>query len=283
MLLQDLGPAQTLSAMDKFAAAIPGGMSSTVFCGVLEPDTGDLVYSSAGHPPPIVAQPGGETRLLDEGRSPALGVRPTIDRHEARWHLRPRATLLLYTDGLVERRRVSLDVGIAQAGEVLAAGRPDAIRDVADRLMTRMAPAGGYEDDIALLLYRYPGPLELKFQAATDQLAPARAALRDWLGRCDLSVRTAQDVLIAVGEAVANAYEHGSGGASGDPISLTASATATDLYLTITDRGRWKDSAPVPGAYRGHGLPLMRALMTEVAVAPGPDGTTVDMRLRIAP
>lgn len=283
MLLQDVGPAQTLKAMDKFAAVIPGGMSSTVFCGVLEPRTGDLVYSSAGHPPPIVAQPGGEIRLLDEARSPALGVLPYIERSEARWHLRPRATLLLYTDGLVERRRARLDVGIAQAAEVLAAGRPDPVRDVADRLMTQLAPAAGYEDDIALLIYRYPGPLELRFPAGTDQLAPARADLRDWLGRCNLSVRTAQDVLIAAGEAVANAYEHGSGGASGQPITLTATATATDLYLTVTDRGRWKDSAPIPGAYRGHGLPLMRTLMTEVTVSPGQDGTMVAMRLRITP
>jgi anti-sigma regulatory factor (Ser/Thr protein kinase) len=127
------------------------------------------------------------------------------------------------------------------------------------------------------------GQLELAFPAGTGQLAPARAALREWLGRCDLTPRTAQDVLIAAGEAMANAYEHGSGGASGQPISLTAVATGTDLFLTVTDSGRWKNSACVPGAFRGHGLPLMRALMTEVTVTPGATGTTVRMRLTITP
>ncbi len=289
LLLQDISPAQMLSAMDRFAAVTPGGMSSTVFCGVLDPRTGELVYSSAGHPPPVVAQPDGEIRLLDEGRSPALAVQPGrpgqpgAGRRDARWLLRPRATLLLYTDGLVERRRARLDAGIDRAAHVLAASRPEPLRDLAGWLMSEMAPAGGYEDDVALLLYRSPGPLELTFPAGTDQLAPVRAALREWLARCELTERTAQDVLIAAGEAVANAYEHGSGGASGEPISLSASATGTDLYLTVTDRGRWKDSAPVPGAYRGHGLPLMRTLMTEVTVSPGQAGTTVRMRLRITP
>lgn len=242
-----------------------------------------LVYSSAGHPPPIVVEPGGAVRLLEEGRSPALAVRPGTERHDARWSVRPRATLLAYTDSLVERRRVRLDAGIERAAEVLAAGRPEPVEDLAGRLMTQMAPPGGYDDDVAVLLYRYPGPLELSFPAGTDQLAPARAALREWLGRCDLTPRTAQDVLIAAGEAMANAYEHGSGGPSGQPIGLTAVANGTDLYLTVTDSGRWKNSAQVPGAFRGHGLPLMRALMTEVTVTTAADGTTVRMRLSIAP
>ncbi|MGI9005520.1 MAG: ATP-binding SpoIIE family protein phosphatase [Streptosporangiaceae bacterium] len=283
LLLQDISPAETLSAMDSYAAVVPGGISSTLFCGVLDPRTGELVYSSAGHPPPIVAQPDGEIRLLDEGRSPALAVQPVTGRRDARWWLRSRATLLLYTNGLVERSRARLEAGIARAAAVLGAGRPEPVRDLAGRLMAELAPAGGYEDDVALLLYRSPGPLELTFPAGPEGLAPVRSALRAWLARCDLTERTAQDVLIAAGEAVANAYEHGSGGASGRPISVTATATGSDLHLTVTDAGRWKESAPVPGAYRGHGLPLMRALMSEVTVTPGPAGTTVRMRLRITP
>jgi anti-sigma regulatory factor (Ser/Thr protein kinase) len=137
-------------------------------------------------------------------------------------------------------------------------------------------------NDVARLR-RHPDPLELTFPAGTDQLAPARAALRGWLARCDLTPRAAQDALIAAGEALANAYEHGCGGASGLPISLTAVATATDVYLTVTDSGRWKEAALVPGAFRGHGLPLMRALMTEVTVIPAAAGTTVRMRLEITP
>ena len=146
-----------------------------------------------------------------------------------------------------------------------------------------MGPAAELQDKLAGAAPAIGHDLGLIQRNGMRQLAPVRAALRQWLARCDLTERTAQDVLIAAGEAVANAYEHGSGGASGQPISLSASATGTDLYLTVTDSGRWKDSAPVPGAYRGHGLPLMRTLMTEVTVHTDKDGTTVRMQLRIAP
>ncbi len=149
--------------------------------------------------------------------------------------------------------------------------------------MTAMAPDGGYEDDVALVLYRHPAPLELTFPADSAQLAPVRASLRTWLSRCGLTHKTMQDVLVAAGEACANAVEHGHRHAPGEQIRLRAAATVTQLRLTVTDTGRWKVSQPVDGTNRGHGIPLMRALMQQVTIKPGDAGTTVDMQLRITP
>jgi anti-sigma regulatory factor (Ser/Thr protein kinase) len=149
--------------------------------------------------------------------------------------------------------------------------------------MTAMAPDGGYEDDVALVLYRHPAPLEVTFPAESAQLAPVRATLRTWLSRCDLSQKMVQDVLVAAGEACANAVEHGHRNAPGKQIQLRAAATVTQLRLTITDTGRWKVSRSANGTNRGHGIPLMRALMQQVTIEPGDAGTTVDMQLRITP
>src|SRR5512142_1723356 len=115
LLLQDASAAQTLSAMDRFAALIPGAICSTVFCGILDRDAGRLTYSSAGHPPGILALPDGRTQLLEDGRSFPLAVRPEIERAEASCAVPARSALLLYTDGLVERRRRPMDTGIAEA------------------------------------------------------------------------------------------------------------------------------------------------------------------------
>ncbi|NEE44669.1 serine/threonine-protein phosphatase, partial [Streptomyces sp. SID8455] len=169
LLLQDASPARTLMALDHFAAGVPGAMCTTVFCGVLNPDTGRLTYSSAGHPPGILAHPDGTTVLLDGGRYAPLAVRPGTARPEAACDVPARATLLLYTDGLVERRRRPLTSGIDQAGEAVQAGRDSAVDDLATQVMERLAPAGGYDDDVALLLYRHPAPLEMTFPAESEQ------------------------------------------------------------------------------------------------------------------
>jgi len=281
LLLQEASAAQTLSAMDRFAAMIPGAICSTVFCGILDAEAGRLTYSSAGHPPGILAHPDGRIQLLGGGRSFPLAVRPAITRTEASCSVPARATLLLYTDGLVERRRRSLNTGIAEAGSAVLAGHGRTVEELADGLMSTLAPDGGYEDDVALVLYRHPAPLELDFAADSAQLAPVRRALRDWLARCDLSQRAAQDVLVAAGEACANAVEHGHRDAPGQPVRLRAAVTASQLRLTVADSGRWKAAQPGANPHRGHGIPLMKALMQRVTIEPDATGTTVDMQLRI--
>ncbi|MFD3754376.1 SpoIIE family protein phosphatase [Streptomyces cyaneofuscatus] len=282
LLLQDASPARTLMALDHFAAGVPGAMCTTVFCGVLTPDTGRLTYSSAGHPPGILAHPDGTTALLDGGRYAPLAVRPGTVRPEAECDVPARATLLLYTDGLVERRRHPLTTGIDRAGEAVQEGRESAVDDLATQVMERLAPAGGYDDDVALLLYRHPAPLEVTFPAESEQLAPVRKALRSWLAQCDVSPQTVQNVLVAAGEACANAIEHGHRHSPGEPIRLRAEALVDDLHLSVMDSGNWKPPQPELNAHRGRGVTLMRAMMQQVTITPSPAGTTVGMHTRIA-
>ncbi|MBH5338759.1 SpoIIE family protein phosphatase [Streptomyces pactum] len=282
LLLQNAGPAHTLMALDHFAAGIPGAVCTTVFCGILDPATGQLTYSSAGHPPAILAHPDGTTRLLDDGRSAPLAVRPGAERPQAECVLPARATLLMYTDGLVERRRRPLTTGIGQASEAIQDGRDVSIDDLATQVMARLAPATGYDDDVALLLYRHPAPLDVTFPAESSQLAPVRQTLRSWLDRCDLPPTTVQNILVAAGEACANAIEHGHRDTPRDEVRLRAEALVDDLHLTISDTGRWKTPDPEANPHRGRGVALMRALMHHVTITPGPVGTTVDMHARIA-
>jgi PAS domain S-box-containing protein len=281
LLLQDTSPAQTLMALDRFAAMLPGAGCATVFCGILDPGTGHLVYSSAGHPPAIVGHPDGSTHLLDGGRSRPVAVRPGLDRPDAEYVVPPRATLLLYTDGLVERRRRPLSAGIGEASVAVQHGLGTPIEDLATEIMTRLAPETGYDDDVALLLYRHPGPLEIEFAAESTRLAPVRSALRGWLDRCGVDPAIVQNVLVAAGEACANAIEHGHREQPGGRIRLRAAATAAELRLTISDSGRWKTPDPSAGPYRGRGIKLMRAFMHTVTVTSGTTGTVVDMQARL--
>ena len=283
LLLEHPDPARVLAGLDRFAALLPGAACTTVFCALLDPTSGELVYSSAGHPPPILAHADGITTIMDGGRGLPVGLRVGRPRDQDRQVIPARATLLLYTDGLVERRRRSLDEGMARAAISIHDGRDIPVEELASHLMTGLAPSDGYEDDVALLLYRQPAPLELDFAADATELAPVRSAVRNWLGRCDLDPQQAINILIATGEACANAIEHGHRNRPGGLIQLRATALANGLRVTVIDSGNWKAPDPVmtTAGQRGRGIALMRGLMHQVTIRPTSTGTVVEMHTRI--
>jgi serine phosphatase RsbU (regulator of sigma subunit)/anti-sigma regulatory factor (Ser/Thr protein kinase)/transcriptional regulator with GAF, ATPase, and Fis domain len=281
LLLDHPSPRAALAGLDRFAARLPGAEGTTAVCAVLNPDTGELVYSSAGHPPPILVDADGTTRTLDDGHTIPLGIRPDRPRPEADVTLPARATLLLYTDGLVERRRSALEHGIDRVAALVQDGRNSTLDDLADQIMSRLAPSGGYQDDVVLLLYRHPAPLEMNFPADVSHLAPSRAALRSWLTRTQVDPDQIRGMLIAAGEAVANAIEHGHRHSPEGMITLRATALVDQVQLTIADTGSWKPPQPANDPPRGRGITLMRALMHDVAILPDTAGTTVQLYARI--
>jgi PAS domain S-box-containing protein len=284
LLFENHSPGAALAGLDRFAARLPGAKCTTAFCAVLDPETGELIYSRAGHPPPILVHADRTTQMLEDGRTLPLGVRPHWPRSEARITVPPRATLLLYTDGLVERRRHPLDQGIARAADLVQDGRDSALDDLASQIMFRLAPTDGYQDDVALLLYRQPAPLEMDIPADANHLATARDALRTWLARAGVDPDQNLNVLIAAGEAVTNAIEHGHRntpkGSTG-VVNLRATTLVDCLQLTVTDNGSWKTPDASSRNYRGRGITLMRALMQDVTIDPDDAGTTVHLHARI--
>jgi hypothetical protein len=283
LLIEHPNPGAVLGALDRFAARLPGAACTTAFCAVLDTETGELTYSSAGHPPPVVVHGDRTARTLEDARAIPLGLRPNRFRPESRVTLPARATLLLYTDGLVERRRQSLDLGIARATDLVRVGSGAALDELASDLLASLTPDDGYQDDVALLLYRQPTPLEMNFPAEAGELAGTRNALRGWLTRANVDAEQVQDVLIATGEAVANAIEHGHRDNRGGTVTLRATALADRVHVTVVDTGVWKTPRPDVDITRGRGVTLMRALMQDVSIHPDPTGTTVHMFTRTAP
>jgi anti-sigma regulatory factor (Ser/Thr protein kinase) len=258
-------------------------MCTSVFCAILDPAAATVTYSSAGHPPPILVTPGGGWSLLDQAQSLPLAVLPAgARRKQASAALPASATLMLYTDGLVERRRQPLDDGISAAANLLAvhsAQHPDTL---ADQITAGMMPPAGFEDDVAVLIYRHP-PDALKVNVTVQDpscLAAIRARLRLWFPAAAIAPRVGGDILIAVGEAAGNAFEHAPAG-HGDPeepvrITVTARAVGATVEVTVSDTGTWRPPRPDPGT-RGHGIAVMHALMDVVTISSTGHGTTVTM------
>jgi anti-sigma regulatory factor (Ser/Thr protein kinase) len=114
--------------------------------------------------------------------------------------------------------------------------------------------------------------------AAPKHLAVSRGRLRDWLAGAGVDSESSADVLLAVGEATANATEHSVLGTDRD-VHLTVNAALNGklLQLSVRDDGQWKPKA-VSDGHRGHGLHLIHALVDSVELTTSPDGTTVAMR-----
>ncbi|MCV2460945.1 SpoIIE family protein phosphatase [Streptomyces sp. ICN988] len=113
-----------------------------------------LTHSSAGHPPPLLITPEGDTHYLDGGHGLLLGVDTDQPRPHAAETLPDHATILLYTDGLIERRGEALDSSLTRLRQHAAALSREPIDIFLDELLTGLAPA--HADDVALLAARLP-------------------------------------------------------------------------------------------------------------------------------
>jgi chemotaxis family two-component system sensor kinase Cph1 len=155
------GPAGVLSRLDAAIAGLDLGALATVLVGRLDPPSAAgsdgvtrLRWASAGHLPPLVVAPDGAQRLLVPARAGLLlGVDPHRPRSEQEAVLEEGSTLLLYTDGLVERRNQLFDDGVELLGRALADLRRLPVTAMCDQLIDRLL-ADGAEDDVALVAVR---------------------------------------------------------------------------------------------------------------------------------
>ncbi|MDT0277300.1 SpoIIE family protein phosphatase [Blastococcus goldschmidtiae] len=150
-------PAGVLTELDRALAGLSLETMATALVAHLEPQEAGgmrLRWSSAGHPAPVLLDADGEVRLLDVAEADLLlGVQPGFVREDRAVALDPGATVLLYTDGLVERRDRDIDAGTEELLAVLreCAGLP--LDEVCDRVLRRMILPDA-EDDVAVLAAR---------------------------------------------------------------------------------------------------------------------------------
>ncbi len=147
------GPAGVLTLLDEFVAQVPTAQYATVAYAEIDVDAGAMRFACAGHLPPLLRAPGATPRLLMEGRSPPLGsAHPGAPRQEAEMSLPAGSSLLLYTDGLVERRGELIDEGLDRLVAVVAEAGDDDAAALLARLESALLGAGA-DDDVCMLCF----------------------------------------------------------------------------------------------------------------------------------
>ena len=153
-------PGAIVDRLDDAMPAITTVPMATLVLARVEghPDTGPwtLRWTSAGHPPPLLLAPGGQAQYLEAGQGLVLGAPPATgaSRPDATLPLPPAATLLLYTDGLIEIPGSDLDTGLGRLRRHALALATAPLDTLCDELLARMPP--GSTDDVALLALRLP-------------------------------------------------------------------------------------------------------------------------------
>lgn len=279
-----------LQMLEARATRIPQARAATLCVALLDPDAGTLTYCTAGHPPPLVVSPAGDTTYLPLSGSGALGSGLPFVLAQHRLDLDD--IVLLYSDGLVERPGRSpvqntLDLARVAAETVLAADRPDdpVVHRLARTTVEQLTRTSGYDDDITVLAARRvvpPAPLSMTVPAFPDTLRAVRQNLGDWL--TGLGVGQIDELALqhAVGELVSNSIEHAYD-AERPRLEATVTVTACLLpggiiEIEVADRGTWRRPGPAGG--RGRGLAMASGFSDDLRVSHDDLGTRAVLRQR---
>ena len=287
-------PAALSTALDRFARSADGVDYSTAAIVIVDPATGTLTYACAGHPPPLVITPDRQVTRLDQAQSPPLGALASTARTEAKLVLQPGSLVVLYTDGLIERRGESIDLGIERLEAALLDRFDQPISNIVEGLLADLTANRPAEDDIAVAAFRYTpllAALHLEIPARADQLAGLRSRIRGWLTERRIGPDDHAVILTAIGEACTNCIDHAyrsrhqghddDRAESGtEMIYVVLSDHGPDMVARVTDAGSWRPPGP-HSAKRGRGTDIMRALSKryERSSADG-GGTTITLSLR---
>ncbi|MET7780502.1 PAS domain S-box protein [Streptomyces mirabilis] len=277
-------PRQLMQALDAAVADldVPDQLVTCCYL-VIAADAGAVTICSAGHLPTLVATPGEGARALPAPVNAPLGVGDVLYQ-QCSAVIPPGATLVLYTDGLIETPGSDIEDQLSQLTSTLSdvfTTAPD-LEVAADHVLTTLLPdAEGHNDDVTLLLTRLPdAPLaavSLDLPAIPDSVPEGRAFLSKALTSWGCATK-ADDARLLLSEVLTNAVQHAQG-----PIGLHLCRTALDLTIEVGDHS---PQLPQPrfaaeDDESGRGLVLVRALADDWGVRPTDDGKTTWFTLHL--
>jgi PAS domain S-box-containing protein len=272
-------PADIVAHADAVLRIVAPQELATIVYAEVDPASGRVGLVSAGHPPPIVIGADG-ARYLEPPRQPPIGVTRTSTYGELVVELDPGTTIVLYTDGLIDRRDIALDEGMEQLLTAAGSDRGRPVEAVCRELIKALVPNEATDDIALLAMERLPVRADLfrfTMPAEPAELARMRRALAAWLRGVGVGPAEVNDLVLASAEACSNAIRHAYGPSAGT-VEVEAFRDEGAIELVVRDFGRWRQRRG-PGG--GRGLALIEALTPSMHIERGESGTVVTMRRTI--
>jgi PAS domain S-box-containing protein len=272
-------PADIVAHADAVLRIVAPQELATIVYAEVDPASGRVGLVSAGHPPPIVIGADG-ARYLEPPRQPPIGVTRTSTYGELVVELDPGTTIVLYTDGLIDRRDIALDEGMERLLTAAGSDRGRPVEAVCRELIKALVPNEATDDIALLAMERLPVRADLfrfTMPAEPAELARMRRALAAWLRGVGVGPAEVNDLVLASAEACSNAIRHAYGPSAGT-VEVEAYRDDGAIELVVRDFGRWRQRRG-PGG--GRGLALIEALTPSMHIERGESGTVVTMRRTI--
>ncbi len=273
-------PAQAMSLLNDLLVSMGRNRSATATLFELDLERGELEAVSAGHPPALLVTPDGDAGFLEQLQGLPLGIGMGQEYIPQLYSFPVGSALLLYTDGLIERRGESIEEGL---GRLLAAAeRPESAADasLADRVYHGLLDETPLQDDVALLAIEslpLDRTMQLTLEAHPNVLAGLRRTIGRWLASHGVEEEDLFGVTLAASEAAGNAIEHAYG-AQEATFSVTCERDEAAVRMIVRDEGSWRETRPYG---RGRGLEIMRTLVDSAEIERGAHGTTVTLSKRL--
>jgi PAS domain S-box-containing protein len=270
---QDLPPGQLLRQLDDLARRLGDEYLATCIYAVYDPVARRCAVANAGHLPPVLVSPFGDSELLEVPSGAPIGV-GGVAFETVEFEVEDDSQFVLCTDGLVERRGQPIDVGLDAMRECLA-GPQQPLEIVCETLIETFGATGRRDDDIALLAVSFEGipkddVCSWTLEAVPAMVGHARALARQTLALWGLS-ELRDTVELLVSELTTNALRHGAG-----DIGLRLIRTGS-LLCEVRDEGHELPAlrhADVNDE-NGRGLQLVSALADHWGTQRTPTGKVV--------
>lgn len=272
---------EVISMLNELLVSMGRRRGATLSIFEFDSEAEELEAVTAGHLPPLLIGPDGHPRLLEQTPGLPVGVRIGHHYQACRYPFPTGSRLLLYTDGLIERRNESIDEGFKRLAVAAhaAAGRTDS--SFADRVYRALVDETPLEDDVALLAIEslpLEDTLELSLPARPNVLGGLRNILGRWLQVVGAGENELFDITLSASEAATNAIEHAYGAREASFV-VRCEHDGQEVTVTVRDSGRWRTGHSQGG---GRGLEIMRALLDSVKIDSDEGGTVVTMTKKLS-
>jgi serine phosphatase RsbU (regulator of sigma subunit)/anti-sigma regulatory factor (Ser/Thr protein kinase) len=270
-----------VTLLNELLLTFGGHRSATVAIFTLDLETEQLLAISAGHVPALLLDAEGGTRFVAQASGPPLGIDASGKLAVSQLSFPAGSSLLLYTDGLVERRGEPIDAGMQRLMDAAETARSRVESTLADCIYEALARDSTLEDDVALLAIEslaLGSRIEMSLDAAPRSLGPMRRTLGRWLAAHGVGGDERFAITMAVSEAAGNAIEHAYGPREAR-FTVTCERLPGEVCIVVSDTGGWRGTTR---SGRGRGLLIMRELMDGIDVDSGELGTTVTLTKHVA-